>query len=201
MTCQMEWVGLSTWWCQMDSSGHAAWFQAIGAILAIGVAILIPWLQRRAEARDRLSDHRKRVMSAAAALDTELAYESVVLDFAPLGDGVVGHEFTLAQAEQFMKLRPEARSAIRSAIEKAHYFSDDLCEQIVRLGIEAAAYDRIIEDAARRTPARDVDEFFKSCASTTEKLQHRMETVRHLLKSYLPKEQKEAEKKEPQGSN
>lgn len=188
MTCQIEWVGLSTWWCKMDSSGQAAWFQAIGAILAISVAILVPLLQRRAEARDRMSDYRRRVMSAAAVLDIELAYESVVLDFAPLGDGVVGHEFTLGQAEQFLKLRPEARSAIHSAVEKAHYFSDDLCEQIVRLGIEAAAYDRIIEDAARRTPARDVDEFFKSCAAITGKLQHRVESVRHSLKSYLPKD-------------
>lgn len=188
MTCQMEWIGLSTWLCKMDSSGQAAWFQAIGAILAIGVAIFVPWVQRRTEARDRMSEHRRRVMSAAAVLDIELAYESVVLNFAPLGDGVVGHEFTLAQAEQFLKLRPEARSAILSAVENAHYFSDDLCEQIVRLGIEASAYDRIIEDAARRAPARDVDEFFKSCAATTERLQHRMETVRHSLKSYLPKD-------------
>lgn len=188
MTCQMEWIGLSAWWCKMDSSGHAAWFQAIGSILAIGVAILIPWLQRRAEVKDRKSDHRRRAMSAAAVLDTELSYESAVLDFAPLGDGVIGHEFTLAQAEQFMKLRPEARSAIRSAIENAHYFSDDLCEQIVRLGIEAAAYDRIIEDAARRTPAREVDEFFRNCATTTAKLQHRMDGVRGLLNTYLPRE-------------
>lgn len=188
MTCELEWIGISKWWCQMDSSGHAAWFQAIGAILAIVVAILIPLIHRRAEARDRTSDHRRRVMSAAAVLDTELAYESAVLDFAPLGDGTIGHEFTLAQAEQFMKLRPEARSAIRSAIENAHYFTDELCEQIVRLGIESAAYDRIIEDAARRTPDRNVDQFFKSCAATTAKLQRRMDSVRQLLKSYLPKE-------------
>lgn len=189
MTCQMEWIGIPAWWCQMDSAGHAAWFQALGSLLAIGVAILIPWLQRRAEALDRISHHRKLVMSAAAALDIELAYESVVLDFTPLGDSVIGHEFTLAQAETFLKLRPQARAAIHSAVEKAHYFSGDLCEEIVRLGIEAAAYDRLIEDAARRSPAGNVDAFFSSSAATTAKLQQRMDSVRRLLKDYLPKEQ------------
>lgn len=89
-------------------------------------------------------------------------------------------------AEQFMKLRPEARSAIRSAVEKAHLFSDELCEQIVRLGVEAAAYDRIIEDAARRNPQRNVDEFFQACSATTTRLQDRMNEVRSLLQSYLP---------------
>jgi len=187
MSCQMTWVGVSTWWCQMDAAGHAAWFQAIASVVAIGVAIFIPWRQRHIETKDRASDHRKKVMSAAAVLDTELAYESAVLDFAPLGDGVIGHEFTLAQAEQFMKLRPEARSAIRSVVEKAHFFSNELCEQIVRLGIDAATYDRIIEDAARSNPQGNVDEFFQSCSSTTARLQDRMNKVRSLLQIYLPK--------------
>jgi hypothetical protein len=188
MTFPIAWIGLSRWWCQMDSAGQAAWFQAIASILALVVAIYIPYVQRRIEEKDRRSDHRRRSISAAAVLDTELAYESAVLNFAPLGDGVIGHEFTLSQAERFMKLRPEARSAIHSAIEKAHYFPDDLCEQIVRLGIEASAYDRIIEDAARRTPAREVDEFFESCIFETKKLQHRMDRVRDMLKSHLPQE-------------
>ena len=87
-----------------------------------------------------------------------------------------------------MKLRPEARAAIRGAVEKSYFFSDELCEQIVRLGVEAAAYDRIIEDAARRHPERDVDEFFQSCSGTTARLQDRMSRVRTLLQQYLPKD-------------
>jgi hypothetical protein len=53
MACELKWIGLVQWWCQMDQSGQAAWVQAIGSIFAIGVAIFIPYWQRNRERKGR----------------------------------------------------------------------------------------------------------------------------------------------------
>ena len=169
----------------MDPSGHAAWVQAVGSILAIGVAIFIPYWQKSRELKEQASNNRKIVMSAAANLEFALAYESMLFDYAPAGDGVITHEFTLDQARQFMKLRPQTREALQSAIDKSHYFSEALCEQIVRLGIESAAYERIVDDFSQRST--DADAFFMLIQNTKTKLTERLENVRQLLQEYLPK--------------
>lgn len=185
MNCHyLEWVGIYQWWCNLDPSGQAAWVQAVGSIVAIAVAILIPYSQKYRELREQASNNRKIVMSAAANLELALAYESTLFDFIPAGDGVISHEFTLDQARQFMKLRPQTREALQNAIDKSHYFSEELCEQIVRLGIESAAYERIVDDFAQRTT--DPDAFFKLIHNTKTKLSERLEKVRQLLQGYLP---------------
>lgn len=182
--CHLEWIEVYQWWCNMDPSGQAAWVQAVGSIMAIGVAIFIPYWQKRRELEEQASNNRKIVMSAAANLEFALAYESTLFDFAPGGDGVITHEFTLDQARQFMKLRPRTREALQSAIDKSHYFSEALCEQIVRLGIESASYERIVDDFAQRTT--DANAFFKLIHNTKTKISERLEKVRQLLQEYLP---------------
>ncbi|MGH8610504.1 MAG: hypothetical protein ACREYF_00260 [Gammaproteobacteria bacterium] len=181
-----EWIGISQWWCRMDPSGQAAWVQAIGALLAIAVAVFIPYWQKKQEHRSKIADDRKIVMSVAANLDITLGFEAVILNFAPAGDGVIGHEFTLEQARQFMKLRPEAREALQNAIDKSHYFDERLCEEIVRLGIEATAYERSIDEVVRLNPNSSADTFFQTMQPRKNRLAERLQEVRELLKAYLP---------------
>lgn len=178
---------LRPWWSHMDDSAQAAWIQAIGAIVAIFVAVLIPYWQRWRDYESNKSNDRKIVMSAATNLAVALDYASLHLDFAPAGDGVIGHDFTLEQARDFMKLEIEAREAIQKAIDKAHYFDEHLCEQIVLLSIFAAAYERTIDELARHTQGGKVDLFFKNARGAKEKLSVRINEVRSLLKVYLPK--------------
>ena len=186
MTCELQWIGVSQWWCEIGPSGQAAWIQAIGSVLAIGVAIAIPyWTKRNEREKERL-DNRKIVMAAAANLDIALSYQSAVFDFSPAGDGDIEHEFTLEQARNFMFLRPRTQESLQGAIDKSHYFSVELCEKIVRLGIEAAAYERIIDEAARRTPNEDPDVFFSRVQNTKSSLSRRIREVRELLQPYLP---------------
>jgi len=188
MCCHMEWIGIYQWWCQMDAAGQAAWVQGIGTILAVAVAIWIPYSQKNRERTEKAANDRKIVMSAAAALDVALSYQNTIITFAPAGDGVIGHEMNLEQAREFMKLAPQTREALQNALNKSHYFSEELCEQIVRLSIEAAAYERIIDETARFTPNANVDEFFKKLQGTKDKLKKRLENVLRLLQDYLPKQ-------------
>jgi len=170
----------------MDPSGQAAWVQAIGALLAIAVAVLIPQWQKKQEGRARIANDRKIVMSVAANLDIALGHYVIILKFAPAGDGVIGHEFTLEQARQFMKLTPEARGTLQNAIDKSHYLDEKLCEMIVRLGIEAAAYERTIDEVVRLNPNSSADTFFQIMQRRKNDLAERLREVRELLKGYLP---------------
>ncbi len=189
VNCQLHWVGIDRWWCGLDPSGQAAWVQAIATIFAIAVAIAIPYCQRNHERAEKTSNDRKIVMSAAANLDIALAYQHAIFDFMPAGDGKIGHdELTLEQARYFMKLQPQTRDALRGALERSHYFSEELCEQIVRLSIEAASYERIIDDQARLTPDVGADAFFARMQGTNRKLVDRLGNVRQLLQNYLPKQ-------------
>jgi hypothetical protein len=69
--------------------------------------------------KEKAANDRKIVMSAAANLEIALRYESAILDFAPRGDGVIGHDFNLEQAREFMRLSPQARDALQNAIENS----------------------------------------------------------------------------------
>lgn len=180
MTCQLQWVGIVQWWCQLDSSGQAAWVQSIGSLLAIAIAIFIPYWQRRAEKVDTAVHSRKVVMSAAANLHIALCYQAEIFDFVPSGD--------VDQVREFMKLRPQTRDALQNAIDKSHYFDERLCESIIRLGIKAAAYERIVDELARRTENADADAFFRKIKTSKEVIAADVDKVRNLLKSYLPKE-------------
>lgn len=128
-------------------------------------------------------------MSAVANLDIALGYETEIFNFVPHSGGDVSHNFTLDQAREFMKLRPQTRDALQNAIDKSHYFDEHLCESIVRLGIKAAAYERIIDELARRTENADVDAFFRKVKTANEAITADVGKVRNLLKSYLPSEQ------------
>ncbi len=188
VNCQLHWIGIDQWWCRLDPSGQAAWLQAIGTIVAIAVAIWIPYWQKNHERAVKISNDRKIVMSAAANLDIALAYQGAIFEFMPAGDGKIGHDrLTLEQARYFMKLQPQTRDALRGALERSHYFSEELCEQIVRLSIEAASYERIIDDEARLTPDANADAFFARMQGTNKKLVARLGNVRRLLQSFLPK--------------
>ncbi len=189
MSCQLEWIGVATWWCQLGPSGQAAWVQSIGSVAAIAIAIAIPYWQRSRQIRDKSERDRKVVMSAAANLKIALDYEAQVFDWAPAGDGDVVHNFTLDQAREFMLLRPQTREALHLAIEKSHYFKEDVCECIVKLGIKAAAYERMVGDLARRAEGGNPDAFFRSVSNTNQKLLEEIEALREKLKCYLPKEE------------
>lgn len=182
--CTYEWIGLYQWWYRMDASGQAAWVQAIGAILAIIAAILIPYFQRQSDQKSKKSIERKIVMSAAANLAVTLNYASTKLNFAPAGDGLITHELTLEQASQFLKLGAETRVAFESAIDKSHLFDDKLCQQIVLLSIETAAYERIVDQYTRFSG--NADDFLKAMQGTKNKISVRFDEVRKLLKDYLP---------------
>lgn len=172
----------------MDAAGQAAWVQGIGTILAVVAAFCISFLQIRHEKNARVLNERKMVMSTAANLAVALSYTQTAFAFAPTGDGVIGHDFSLEQAREFMKLSADMHEALHNALDKAHYFPETLCEQIVLLNIKAAAYDRIIDELARWTPKDKVDEFFIKTTNTKVALQERLENVRQLLQNYLPKE-------------
>lgn len=188
MNCQLDWIGIYQWWCRLDPSGQAAWVQGIGTILAIAVAIIIPYWQRNHERAEKTSNDRKIVMSAAANLDIALAYQAAIFAFTPAGDGKIGHDpLTLVQARYFMKLQPQTRDALRGALERSHYFSEELCEEIVRLSIKAGSYERIIDDEARLMPNASADAFFARMQGTNKQLATRLGNVRQLLQSYLPK--------------
>jgi hypothetical protein len=166
----------------MDASGQAAWVQAIGAIIAFFVAVLIPYSQRWSDQKRKKSKDRKIVMSAATNLAVALDYASTHFAFAPAGDGVIGHDFILEQAREFMKLE----TGTREALQKAHFFDEMLCEKNVLLSIIAVAYERLIDELARHTPGGNVDQFFKNAKSAKEKMSVRIDEVRGLLKDYLP---------------
>jgi hypothetical protein len=174
------------WWSCMDAAGKAAWVQAGVSILALFVAILISWWERRQARLEKGENERKIVMGAAARLDALLRYESVVLGFAPEGDGVIGHEMDLKQAIYFMKLGPETRSAMKEAVEKAHFFDQEVCERIIYLASRVAEYEKLVEDGGSR-PNMTPDAFFKMMRGPKNQLVELVEEVRRLLQKYLPK--------------
>ncbi len=184
----LYYAGLYSWWFCLDTASQAAWVQAIGVIIAIFVAVLVPYWQRWSEQESKKSTERKIVMSAAANLSVALDYAAIRLDFAPAGDGVIGHEFNLEQAREFMKLGAETHDALKIAIDKSHYFDERLCEQIVLLSINAAAYERIIDENARLLSGGNVNTFFKTAQGTKSKISERLNKVRMLLKAYLPQD-------------
>jgi hypothetical protein len=187
MPCNYGWIGIAAWWCQLDSNVLAAWVQAIGSVGAIVAAVGIYYRQKVNEENERLANNRKVVMSAAANLESALSYQSVVLDFAPAGDGVIGHPITdLKDAVSFLQLQPRTKEAIREAVEKAHYFSMELCEQMAKLSVQAAAYDRLIEQNARIGNNRTPDEFFKGVTATRLALSAVLDETRKMLQAYLP---------------
>jgi hypothetical protein len=154
-------IRFDPWWSSMDASGQAAWVQTIRAIIVFSVVVLIPYFQRWSDQKSKKSKDRKIVMSAATNLAIALDYASTHFAFAPAGDGVIGHDFILEQAREFMKFETGTREALQKAIDKAHFFDEMLCEKNVLLSIIAVAYERLIDELARHTPGSNVDQFFK----------------------------------------
>lgn len=172
---------------RLGSASLAAWVQAIGSILAIGVAIAIPLWNTREAVKLREENNRKIIMSAAANLEIALSYQSAVFAFSPTGNDKIGHDpLTLDQARQFLHLQLQTHEALEKAIEKSHYFSYELCEQVVRLGIESASYERLIDDFANIHPNMNADTLFLAVNNTKDRLNDRIIKVRELLQNYLP---------------
>ena len=170
----------------MSNSEHASWIQAAGTLLAIGVAIYIPNSHKRRDYLERTELNKKIVMSAAANLATALQYETVITDFLPRGDGVIGHDFTTDQAYAVMKLRAETLQALNMSLDKSHYFDIRLCEKIVNLSLEAAAYERILEDIRLRPSSSNPDRFLQLTYTSREKLSSKFCEVIRMLEEYLP---------------
>lgn len=68
MTCSF--IG----WCALDGEVQAAWVQAVLSVFALAVAILIPYLQHRADRKERDRDRRARQKAMALAVLPDLAY-------------------------------------------------------------------------------------------------------------------------------
>ena len=187
MTCNLVWVGLSQWWCEIGPSGQAAWIQAIGSLIAISVAIAVPyWVERRKQIEKDVTN-RKIGMAAAANLDVALTYQSAVLDFAPDGSNTKAPKgIDLEGARKYLRMRPRTQDALKDALDKSHYFSTDLCEKIVRLSVEAAAYERLIDSPELSPSTGDPDEFLRRINNTRKAILHRVEEVRELLEEYIP---------------
>jgi hypothetical protein len=56
------------WWSQLTSSEKAAWLQAIGSIVAIAVAFLIPVIQRWRERQDANAKDQRKARALATLL-------------------------------------------------------------------------------------------------------------------------------------
>ena len=182
-----ECTGHFCWWLQMSSSGQAAWVQGIVSIFALAVAVFVPIWQRKQDKQESSSRERRVVMSAAADLEVALSYEAIVTEFAPAGDGVIGHDdLTLEGAVTFMSLRPETVEALKVASEKSHYFDDETCEKIVTLRIKAAAYRRLVEEVKTRLGVTTADDLFRVVTPMKQALGNQIQIVRDAVKKYLP---------------
>ena len=114
---------LLSWLDKNTDANEAAWVQAIGSILAIVAAILIPFFQRQSDRSERESENRKMVMSAATNLYVALKDARMFLGLAPSGDGHIGHDMkSMEQALRFIKIQSQTWEALRIAVDKAHYF-------------------------------------------------------------------------------
>ena len=183
--CQLEWIGIVEWWCQIGASGQAAWVQAIASLLTILAVVFVAFYQRHLDRIEKARLDKKIVMSIAANLDIALSYESAWLAFSPVGGDDNG--YTLRQAQELMRLSPQTKDILQNAIDKSHYFSEKLCERIVQLGIEASSYEQSIDTAARHSPDMDAAIFFNSIQHKKNELNARLIEVREYLQLYLPK--------------
>lgn len=171
----------------MDSSGQAAWVQAIGTLLAIAAAVAIPLYQRHADALTKSLNDRKIVMGAATNLHVALDYASITMNFLPCGDGSISHDFTLEQARNIVKFEPGTREALKEALDKSHYFDEKLCGKIVLLNLHASAYERAVDEIWRLFSDGDVDTFLRKVQPTRKAISEQLDEIRGLLKEYLPK--------------
>jgi hypothetical protein len=73
------------------SATAAAWVQAVGLIIAIGIAVWLPWWQRRRALRDALSDRarqeKEHLRRLAAGLRAEVTAAQDVIKYREFSDG------------------------------------------------------------------------------------------------------------------
>ncbi|MGH6937548.1 hypothetical protein, partial [Hypericibacter sp.] len=68
-----DWIGNWPIWPWLDKhEGLAAWAQFVGAMIAIGIAIIVPWNEKRLEVRALAADRRLQARSLAIAIYPEL---------------------------------------------------------------------------------------------------------------------------------
>lgn len=176
---------LLSWLDKNTDANEAAWVQAIGSILAIVAAILIPFFQRQSDRSERESENRKMVMSAATNLYVALKDARMFLGLAPSGDGHIGHDMkSMEQALRFIKIQSQTWEALRIAVDKAHYFDEKLCAEIVLLSLAGVAYDSAAEDYAMMTD--NIDEFFSKMVERRLMVLKQIDNVDSLLGPYLP---------------
>lgn len=59
-------------WPALSANEQAAWLQAIGSVIGIGVAIAVPWWQRRSERADQAVREARRARSLGTVVIREL---------------------------------------------------------------------------------------------------------------------------------
>ncbi|TGR55684.1 hypothetical protein EN794_004575 [Mesorhizobium sp. M00.F.Ca.ET.151.01.1.1] len=145
-----SWIG----WCALTASEQAAWVQAVGSVLAIGVAIAVPLViarrdrkRRDAEAASRARTYALHLMPLVELLYSKLrSAHLLVLDHneedlgaaitmvregtAPDGWGLHLHELGAA-GDQLQKALAAARTALELMNDLEHYlaFSGTLIDE------------------------------------------------------------------------
>lgn len=184
--CDYHWIGPIAWWLSRESSEKAAWLQAGGSIAAVRIVFFVANRQQKKRQLEVEETNRKIVMSAAANLYTALSYQSTILQFAPKGDGKIGREMNFDEAVKFIRIQDRLKDALETIVDKSHYFSLELCEEIVKLSLNVAAYDRVVDQRARLTSLKDPDVFFQNIAGMTSDMSAKIVTLQSMLGPYLP---------------
>lgn len=70
--CPLVYVGLAKWWCSLTQEQMAAWAQGIGTIVALLIAILVPYWQTRHQHRRELETAKYDAASASFRIRRDL---------------------------------------------------------------------------------------------------------------------------------
>jgi len=184
--CEYHWIGPIAWWLSRESSEKAAWLQAVGSMAAVWIVFFVANRQQRIRQIEIEETNRKIVMSAAANLYTALTYQSTILQFTPRGDGKIGHEMNFDEAVKFIRIQDRLKDALKTVVDKSHYFSLELCQEIIKLNMSVAVYDRVIDQRAVMTSLKNPDVFFQGTANMTSDMSAKILTLRSMLEPYLP---------------
>lgn len=162
----------------------AAWVQAIGSVVAIFAAGYFIRYEKRLDRQERDRENHARALGLAAELDMLLALMSAKLTFEPIEDTGA---MTTAEAFSAMRLRDKQLEALRMATKDAFLFGSPTADELVLLGLEAAQYQAIVKTWAEKLD-HDAQLFLERIRSSAQSLDSRVERVRALLRSFLPKE-------------
>lgn len=87
-------------WCQLDQAGQAAWVQAIGSVLAIFVAILVPIFTSWSKAKEQQKLRREQMLNVLLQIFDPLTSLYISLDeFHAVSDPSYDHENPLVSVD------------------------------------------------------------------------------------------------------